>query len=51
MNKEPSEFDIGQLYEDYHFLEGILLNNDEPIGYSLVWLSSILKYIGENYSK
>ena len=47
MHKDPKKLSIGQLYEDMEFLNNILKGRDEPIGYGLVWISSILRYIGE----
>lgn len=45
--KTPVELDIGQLSEDLNRLRKILIKEDEPIGYALVWLSSLLRYVGE----
>lgn len=45
--EEPKELDMGQLYDDMEFLNNILEGRNEPIGHALVWLSAILRYIGE----
>ncbi len=45
--QEPLEFDLGQLTDDWAELQKILLGDSPTIGYALVWLSSILRYIGE----
>ncbi len=41
------EFTIGQISDDWKELVKILESKDEPIMYSFVWLSSIIKAIGE----
>ena|SRR5438552_16784954 len=46
LNK-PTNLDIGQLTEDLERLKEIAEGKNDPIGYALVWLSSILRYIGE----
>lgn len=47
MKKDPKKLFVGQLYDDMESLSDILNGKDEPLGYALVWLSSILRYIGE----
>lgn len=47
VNKNPVDLDIGQLYDDMEFLDNILKDKNDPIGFALVWLSSIFRYIGE----
>ena len=47
VTREPSEFDIGQLSDDWSELQKILTGANEPISYALVWASSILQHIGE----
>lgn len=44
---EPTEFTIGQLSDDLMELRRIKDGSAEPIGYALVWLSSVLREIGE----
>ncbi len=45
---EPKEFNRGQLSADWQELQDILKNKKEPISYALVWLSSLIKKIGED---
>jgi hypothetical protein len=45
--KEPGEPTVGQLYDDWADLEKILQNDREPIAYALVWLSAVLRAVGE----
>ncbi len=44
---KPSEFDLGQLTDDWHELQKLLNLQREPIGYEFAWLGSILTAIGE----
>lgn len=39
---------LGQLTDDWKNLKKIGDKEDEPIGYALVWLASILRAIGED---
>lgn len=43
----PGELSIGQLTSDWDEVKEILERRKEPIGYALVWLSSVLRAIGE----
>lgn len=45
--EEPKALDVGQLSDDWAELQAILGGQREPLGYALVWLSSILRAIGE----
>lgn len=45
--QDPCDFEMGQLSDDWSDLLKILEGKNEPIGYGLVWLSSILRAIGE----
>lgn len=46
--KEPKRIYLGQLSDDFDLLKKILSRNElEPTAYALIWLSSILRYIGE----
>lgn len=45
--EEPKELTIGQLSDDWAELQKILNDEAAPLGYALVWLSSILRIIGE----
>lgn len=47
---EPTLYSVGQLTDDWSEISKILDGQDDPIGYALVWLSSILRVIGEKYS-
>lgn len=44
---QPSDLTVGQLSDDWAELERMLSGSKEPIGYGLVWLSSILRAVGE----
>jgi hypothetical protein len=44
--EQPSEFTMGQLSEDLQHLEKIASEQNPPIGYGLMWLSSLLRFIG-----
>jgi hypothetical protein len=45
--KEPEALALGQLYDEYGFLKKIVDGENEPTAYALVWLSAVLRYIGE----
>ncbi|QMU62825.1 MAG: hypothetical protein GKR88_00080 [Flavobacteriaceae bacterium] len=47
LEKEPANLDMGQLSEDWDNLLRIINNENDPIAYALVWLSSIGRYVGE----
>jgi len=38
---------LGQLSDDWSEMEDMLRGEDEPIGYGLVWLSALLRAVGE----
>ena len=44
---EPKELTIGQLYDDAAHVRKVAAGRDEPMAYSLVWLSTVLREIGE----
>ena len=48
MEDEPKSFTIGELEHDWSELIKINDGEAEPISYALVWLSSILRSVGEN---
>lgn len=45
--QEPTKFDLGQLSDDWAELKKIQDGEADPISYALVWLSSILRRVGE----
>ena len=45
--KDPKNLTMGQLSDDWDELKAILEGDNPPIGYALVWLSAILRVIGE----
>lgn len=45
--EKPKEFTVGQLSEDWSWLENYLQNKTEPISYGLVWCGNILRAVGE----
>lgn len=47
----PSDFTIGQLTDDWNELKKMLDSQHEPLPYGFVWLSAILRAIGETYSR
>ena len=47
LNQTPTNINVGQLSDDWHELRRILSNEQEPLAYQLVWLSAILRAIGE----
>jgi hypothetical protein len=44
--EEPSELTVGQLSEDWKELQQISSGQKLPIAYALVWLSSVLRFVG-----
>lgn len=47
LEKNPKDLIVGQLTEDWEFLQKIIKGENEPIGYAFVWLGKILQAIGE----
>ena len=45
--KDPSDFSMGQLTEDWQRLSQIASGEAPPIGYAFVWLGSVLRAIGQ----
>lgn len=43
----PRDLTVGQLVDDWRELREITSGRREPIGYALVWLSSLLRRVGE----
>ena len=48
--KKPEKLDLGQLSDDWQELQKTLRGEREPLTYELVWLSAILRAIGEHTS-
>lgn len=46
--QQPTEYDVGQLSDDWHELQRLLKSESEPLGYCFVWLAAILRAVGEN---
>jgi hypothetical protein len=44
---DPKDLDLGQLSDDWAEVAKIASGDNEPVGYALVWLSSIYKILGE----
>jgi len=47
VTKEPTQHTLGQLSDDLAELARIGDGDMEPVGYALVWLSSVLRELGE----
>jgi hypothetical protein len=47
VHREPEKFTVGQLSDDWNELQRIATGKAEPVAYALVWLSSIIRAIGE----
>jgi hypothetical protein len=45
--KKPDELGLGQLSCDWTRLDRLLRNDREPVAYALVWLSALLRIVGE----
>jgi len=45
--KEPTEFGIGQLTDDWQEMEKVLNGQHDPIAYDLVWFAAVVAAIGE----
>ena len=45
--KKPENLDLGQLSDDWQELQKTIREERDPIAYDLVWLSTILRAIGE----
>jgi hypothetical protein len=44
---QPSELTIGQVTESWENLRGLLQDDSKALGYGLVWLSDVLRAIGD----
>ncbi len=47
VQKEPDDLVVGQLSDDWQELHKVLNERSDPMSYHFVWLSSILRVIGE----
>lgn len=47
IENEPKDLTIGQLTEDWEFLQNIKKDEEQTISYAFVWLGKILQAIGE----
>jgi len=45
---EPGQLSLGQLADDWGELVKIVNQDMPPVGYALVWLSAILRAVGES---
>lgn len=45
--QKPVELTMGQLSDDWSEIQKIVDGSRQPVGYALVWLSSILRRVGE----
>lgn len=46
--EQPAQLDVGQLSDDWNELQKVITGISAPITYNFVWLSAILRAIGEN---
>ena len=44
---EPKKLALGQLYDDLDSIEKVVRGDSEIVGCGAVWLSSLLRYLGE----
>jgi len=44
---EPQAFEMGQLSEDLTFVQEVADGTRPPVSYALVWVASLLKFVGE----
>jgi len=44
---EPKSFTMGQLSEDLTFVQEVADGTRPPVSYALVWVASLLKFVGE----
>jgi hypothetical protein len=45
--QDPSGMNLGQLSDDWTEIQKIASGEKEPIGYALVWIASLYRYVGE----
>lgn len=45
--QKPTNFDLGQLEDDWNELLKIINSDSEPLSYAFVWVSNLLRIIGE----
>ena len=48
-NSDRPELEMGQITEDWSWLQKYLSGETKPIGYGFVWLGEILRAIGEDH--
>jgi hypothetical protein len=44
---QPAELTVGQLTDDWAHVKALVEGREEPLGYALVWISSVLRRVGE----
>jgi hypothetical protein len=47
MGRDPSEFEVGSLDDDWEFVSGLLDDSNEPVPLQLTELAPILDFIGQ----
>ena len=45
--QEPTEMNLGQLADNWQEIEKIASGDAQAIGYALVWVAALYRYIGE----
>jgi hypothetical protein len=49
MTRQPAADLIGQISEDWRFLESMVADGDHMLSYGLVWIASVMRAIGESH--
>jgi hypothetical protein len=49
--QDPKDLSLGQLSSDWEEIQKIASGEKKPTVYTLVWLSSLLRFLGENKSR
>lgn len=47
MSRDPPEFEVGSLNDDWEFVSGLLDDSNEPVSLQLTELAPILDFIGQ----
>jgi hypothetical protein len=47
--RDPASLSLGQLSDDWERLQQLLAGEAPPIGYAMVWLSALLRAVGQKF--